>query len=93
MPLCRCCRRVVCCKERALCADCAVCLHCECQPSVNALGLCARCSAVSGIRRLYVRSAHWTPEWEQHLRRKTAEIQRALRMQQQRRSISPTAPR
>jgi len=48
-----------------------VCLHCERQPAVNRLGLCADCHAARWVRALYLRRRNWTPEWEAHLRRLT----------------------
>jgi hypothetical protein len=45
------------------------CLHCERRPPSNALGLCADCNAVKGVRVLYLRRRGWTPAWEMHLRR------------------------
>jgi hypothetical protein len=45
------------------------CLHCERVVAVNALGLCAGCNGVSGVRRLYQRRRGWTPAWEEHLRK------------------------
>jgi hypothetical protein len=78
---CLCCRRKARVNEHGLCPECAVCLHCEERPSVHALGLCEDCHATPGIRSLYVRRRNWTPEWELHLRRKTAEVQRALKLE------------
>ena len=77
--LCPCCRRKGPLNEGGFCAECAVCLHCERRPSAHALGLCERCHAAPGVRVLYVRRRGWTTEWELHLRRKTAEVQRELR--------------
>jgi hypothetical protein len=77
--VCRCCRREGALNERRLCPECAVCLHCERRPSVSARGLCRRCHGCRDIRALYRRSHQWTPAWELHLRRKTAEVQAALR--------------
>jgi hypothetical protein len=37
-----------------------VCLHCERQPPVTALGLCANCHARPRIRHLYYRRRDWT---------------------------------
>jgi len=67
-----------------LCGDCAVCLHCESREAVTRLGLCEECHADSLVRKLYRRSHHWSPEWELHLRRKTAEVQRELGRQRRR---------
>ena len=78
---CLCCRRRRWLNKHHLCPECAVCLHCEKCPSVNALGLCESCHAHEAIRTLYERREHWTPEWELHLRRKTAEVQRELKRQ------------
>lgn len=47
----------------------AACLFCERQPAATRLGLCARCHAIKGVRRLYLRRHGWTPAWEAHLRR------------------------
>jgi hypothetical protein len=77
--LCPCCHRKGPLNEHGFCPECATCLHCEQGPSVHAHGLCATCAAEPGIRPLYRRGHHWTPEWEQHLRRKTAEVQRELK--------------
>ena len=77
--LCKCCRRLQHLNERQLCDDCSVCLHCEKAPAVCKLGLCERCGSRENIRELYRRSSHWSPEWEMHLRRKTAKVQRVLR--------------
>ena len=44
-----------------------VCKHCERRPAVTGLGLCARCNAVRGIRKLYLRTRRLTPEQEDHL--------------------------
>jgi hypothetical protein len=78
--LCRCCRRrrgrL---NECGLCRDCEVCLHCERRPAVGELGLCDRCLARPCIVTLYRRGANWSPEWEMHLRRKTAEVQGNIR--------------
>ena len=52
-------------------ADTALCLHCEQQPPTHYLGLCERCAATPGIRRLYRKRRGWTPQWEAHLRRLT----------------------
>lgn len=49
----------------------STCLHCERQPPANGLGLCPACSAVKGIRYLYVRRRGWTPQWELRLRQLT----------------------
>jgi len=49
----------------------APCLHCEARPAANVRGLCADCCRCRGIRRLYRRGHHWTPQWEAHLRRLT----------------------
>lgn len=54
------------------------CLHCERRPPVSALGLCAECRSVRGIRQLYVRRRGWTPAWEAHLRRLTERAKRRL---------------
>jgi hypothetical protein len=78
-PTCACCRRKVRLNRHGLCPDCAVCLHCERRPSVDPLGLCERCAATPGVRATYTRRRGWTPAWEMHLRRKTEEVQRALR--------------
>jgi hypothetical protein len=51
------------------------CIHCERRPGTGALGLCAACQAVKGIRVLYLRRRGWTPEWEAHLRRLTRRAQ------------------
>ena len=77
--VCACCRRKGRLNDHGLCPDCAVCLHCERRPGVHALGLCEACLADPGVRALYRRRRGWTPEWELHLRRKTAEVQRELR--------------
>jgi hypothetical protein len=77
--LCICCRRKGQLNERRFCPDCAICLHCEKRPSAHALGLCERCHDTPGVRVLYLRRRGWTPEWELHLRAKTAEVQRALK--------------
>jgi hypothetical protein len=76
---CRCCCRRRWLNEHGLCPDCAICLHCEKNPAVSSRGLCQLCHEEPSIRVLYRRSNHWTPEWELHLRRKTAEIQAELR--------------
>jgi len=39
-----------------------LCLHCEQAPRENYLRLCQRCAAQRGIRRLYEKTAGWTPE-------------------------------
>ena len=78
--LCKCCRRMRVRNERELCRDCAVCLHCESASAVCELGLCEQCGGQECIRELYRRGYHWSPEWEMHLRRKTAEMQRLLRL-------------
>ena len=77
--ICRCCRRKGIVNERRFCAECALCLHCEAGPTVHRWGLCSVCSDCYHIKVLYRRSHRWTPEWEQHLRRLTAEVQSALR--------------
>jgi hypothetical protein len=46
---------------------------------VTRRGLCERCHRCRPIRALYRRRHGWTPEWEMHLRRKTAEVQALLR--------------
>jgi hypothetical protein len=55
-----------------------LCLHCEQEPASDRLGLCAACAASGGIRLLYVRRRHWTPEWEANLRRLTERARRGL---------------
>jgi len=39
-----------------------LCLHCERAPRAHYLRLCNACAALRGIRRLYEKSADWTPE-------------------------------
>lgn len=80
--------RCICCERRKrrlnefnLCPDCSVCLHCEQRPAETELALCRRCHDKPHIGELYRRSHHWTPDWELHLRRKTAEMQAQLRAQ------------
>ncbi len=77
--ICLCCERRGSLNEHDLCPECAVCLHCEKQPSVDPLGLCEQCVAAPGVQEVYTRRRGWTTEWELHLRRKTAEVQAALR--------------
>ena len=79
MPRCRCCRRKKGLNAHRLCQDCAVCLHCERREAVSELGLCQQCHETPKVCALYQRGPHWTPQWEMHLRRKTAEVQRQLR--------------
>ena len=55
-----------------------LCLHCERRPRASALGLCAECRAVRGIRRLYVRRRGWSESWEAHLLRLTERAQQRL---------------
>jgi hypothetical protein len=55
-----------------------LCLHCEKRPAAHALRLCETCAGFKGIRRLYRRRPHWTPEWEQHLRRLSERARRRL---------------
>ena len=43
------------------------CKHCERRPRVTALGLCARCHAKRGIRVLYFKTRHLSPEREDRL--------------------------
>jgi hypothetical protein len=50
------------CSPLSACAS--LCLHCEREPAVTKVGLCSRCDAVAGIRRLYIRRLDWTPERE-----------------------------
>jgi hypothetical protein len=78
---CRCCRRKGVLNEQRFCVECAVCLHCEAGPTVHRWGLCLACVENYHIKVLY-RRHHWTPEWEQHLRRLTAEVQAALRREE-----------
>jgi hypothetical protein len=59
-------------------ADPALCLHCERQPRSHRLGLCARCARVRGIRLIYLKRRHWTPEWDAHLRRLAERARRQL---------------
>ena len=84
VPRCRCCLRRKQLNAHRLCGDCAVCLHCEKHDAVTELGLCESCHETPHICDLYRRSQHWTPEWEMHLRRKTAEVQEKLRRLRQR---------
>jgi hypothetical protein len=39
-----------------------LCLHCEQAPRQNYLRLCNQCAAQRGIRRLYEKTANWTPQ-------------------------------
>jgi hypothetical protein len=87
--LCRCCCRLRQVNQHGLCSECAICLHCEGRPAVTELGLCEQCDGDPHIQDLYRRGPHWTPEWEMHLRKKTAEVQRHL--QRRRRVLPPTA--
>jgi hypothetical protein len=43
------------------------CKHCERRPRVTPLGLCAKCHARRGIRLLYFRTHHLSPEREDRL--------------------------
>jgi hypothetical protein len=54
------------------------CIHCDRRARVGELGLCPRCDANKGIRRLYVRRRGWTPAWEEHLRRLARRAQARL---------------
>jgi hypothetical protein len=74
--------------QHDLCSECSICLYCEGRPALTELGLCEQCDGEEWIRVLYRRGYHWTPEWEMHLRKKTAEVQRQL---QRRRRILPPA--
>jgi hypothetical protein len=40
--------------------------------------LCAACNARAGVRVLYRRRRDWTPAWEAHLRRLTAQASAGL---------------
>jgi hypothetical protein len=44
------------------------CKHCEARPRTTALGLCAACDALGGIRLLYEKTQWLTPEREDRLR-------------------------
>ena len=44
-----------------------LCLHCEKAPRENYLRLCNKCAAWRGIRRLYRKTANWTPERDAHI--------------------------
>ncbi len=59
-------------------SDSEPCQHCEQQPAVNRLGLCAACHARKGVRALYLRRRNWTPAWEAHLRRLAERARRRL---------------
>ncbi len=87
--LCVCCLRKGQLNDHRFCPDCAVCLHCEKRPSVHALGLCEHCHDTPGVQVLYLRRRGWTPEWELHLRAKTAEVQRELKRHKRRRLLPP----
>ncbi len=39
-----------------------LCLHCERAPRENYLRLCNGCAATRGLRRIYRKTAGWTPE-------------------------------
>jgi|SRR6516225_4832080 len=56
----------------------ATCLHCEKAPPAGRFGLCPRCLATRGIRRLYARRRGWTPEFEAHLMRLRRRAQQKL---------------
>jgi hypothetical protein len=43
------------------------CLHCERAPRENYLRLCNRCASQRGVRRLYKKTANWTPEHDAHI--------------------------
>ena len=54
----------------------APCLHCEQAPQETYLRLCRRCASVRGLRRVYKRTANWTPEREARIQ---ALVERAKR--------------
>ena len=53
-----------------------VCLHCEQAPQETYLRLCRRCAGVDGLRRVYKRTANWTPRREARIQ---AYVERAKR--------------
>jgi hypothetical protein len=54
------------------------CQHCERQPAVTVLGLCAVCDRTRNIRLLYLPHVGSTPQWEAHLRRLAERARRGL---------------
>ena len=52
------------------------CLHCEQAPQETYLRLCRRCASVRGLRRVYKRTARWTPERDARIQ---ALVERAKR--------------
>ena len=52
------------------------CLHCEQAPQETYLRLCQRCAGVRGLRRIYNRTANWTPERDARIQ---ALVERAKR--------------
>ena len=53
-----------------------LCLHCEQAPRENYLRLCHQCTAVGGIRRLYEKTADWTPERDARIQALVAKARR-----------------
>ncbi len=54
------------------------CKHCEARPAVTDLGLCGRCGSLGGIRLLYEKTRHITPEREDRLRLLAGRARRRL---------------
>lgn len=52
------------------------CLHCEQAPQETYLRLCRRCASVRGLRRIYKKTASWTPERDARIQ---ALVERAKR--------------
>src|SRR5438094_774399 len=55
-----------------------LCLHCECAPRENYLRLCNQCAGQRGLRRIYQKTASWTPE---HDARVQALVEKAKRQE------------
>ena len=54
------------------------CLHCEQAPQETYLRLCRRCASVPGLRRLYKKTAGWSPDREARIQALVEKAKRQL---------------